>query len=225
MYKFLSSHEKYISNVSLLHDHKTYINIRSQEGRELLILDEIEHIIVRVQAGEVESYALIVEAYQKPIYRYCCRLLGSRMEAEDAVQDILVKAYQHIDSYRPLVSFSSWLYKIAYHHCLNLIRKRQRHLRMLSLFQPDPPAESPEQWMDRYIFNEHLTRALQKLNTEERNLLVLRIFEEQSFPEIAEILEKNTDAVKKKYRRTIIKLGKMLKTKKEGWKDGGTKLW
>lgn len=183
-------------------------------------MDEIEQIVVRVQGGEVESYALIVEAYQKPIYRYCCRLLGSRMEAEDAVQDILVKAYQHIGSYQKVASFSSWLYKIAYHHCLNLIRKRQRHLNMLSLFQPDPPAESPEQLMDRYIFSEPLARALQKLNTEERNLLVLRIFEEQSFPEMAEILEKNTDAVKKKYRRTIIKLGKMMNTQK-----GGTERW
>lgn len=183
-------------------------------------MDEIEQIVVRVQGGEVESYALIVEAYQKPIYRYCCRLLGSRMEAEDAVQDILVKAYQHIGSYQKVASFSSWLYKIAYHHCLNLIRKRQRHLNMLSLFQPDPPAESPEQLMDRYIFSEPLARALQRLNTEERNLLVLRIFEEQSFPEMAEILEKNTDAVKKKYRRTIIKLGKMMNTQK-----GGTERW
>jgi RNA polymerase sigma factor (sigma-70 family) len=186
----------------------------------LLILDGIEHTVVRVQAGEVESYAHIVEAYQKPIYRYCCRLLGSQTEAEDAVQDILVKAYQHIGTYRPIVSFSSWLYKIAYHHCLSLIRKRQRHLKIMALFQPDPPAESPEQLMDRYIFNEHLTFALLKLKMDERNLLVLRIFEEQSFPEIAEILDKNTDAVKKKYRRTITKLGKIMNAQK-----GGTEWW
>lgn len=185
-----------------------------------MILDGIEQAVIRVQAGEVESYGLIVETYQKPIYRYCCRLLGSLAEAEDAVQDILVKAYQNIDMYRPLASFSSWLYKIAYHHCLSLIRKRQRHLKIMALFQPDPPAESPEQLMDKYIFNENLSLALSKLNMEERNLLVLRIFEEQSFPEIAEILDKNTDAVKKKYRRTITKLGKMMNVQK-----GGTEWW
>lgn len=185
-----------------------------------MILDGIEQAVIRVQAGEVESYGLIVETYQKPIYRYCCRLLGSLAEAEDAVQDILVKAYQNIYMYRPLASFSSWLYKIAYHHCLSLIRKRQRHLKIMALFQPDPPAESPEQLMDKYIFNENLSLALSKLNMEERNLLVLRIFEEQSFPEIAEILDKNTDAVKKKYRRTITKLGKMMNVQK-----GGTEWW
>ncbi len=90
----------------------------------------------------------------------------------------------------------------------------------MALFQPDPPAESPEQLMDKYIFNENLSLALSKLNMEERNLLVLRIFEEQSFPEIAEILDKNTDAVKKKYRRTITKLGKMMNVQK-----GGTEWW
>ena len=129
----------------------------------------IEQTIIRVQAGEVESYALIVEAYQKPIYRYCCRLLGSRTESEDAVQDILVKAYQNIGTYRPLASFSSWLYKIAYHHCLSLIRKRRRHLEIMSFFQPDPPAQSPEQLMDQYIFNEDLSLALSKLTMEERS--------------------------------------------------------
>lgn len=183
-------------------------------------MEEIEQTVVRVQTGDVESFTFIVEAYQKPIYRYCCRLLGSRTEAEDAVQDILVKAYQNIGMYRPMASFSSWLYKIAYHHCLSLIRKRQSWRRVMTRFQPDPPAESPEQMMDRYIFDEPLAVALSYLNAEERNLLVLRIFEEQSFSEIAIIMGKNTDAVKKKYRRTITRLGKMMKAQK-----GGTESW
>lgn len=183
-------------------------------------MDGIEQTVVQVQTGDVESYAFIVETYQKPIYRYCCRLLGSRTEAEDAVQDILVKAYQNIGMYRPIVSFSSWLYKIAYHHCLSLLRKHQRQRRVITRLQPVLPAESPEQLMDRYIFDKPLAIALSHLNTEERNLLVLRIFEEQSFPEIAVIMSKNTDTVKKKYRRTIMKLGKMMNAQ-----EGGTEKW
>ncbi|CQR53205.1 RNA polymerase ecf-type sigma factor [Paenibacillus riograndensis SBR5] len=191
-----------------------------------MILDWIEQAVARVQAGEVEPYAQIVEAYQKPIHRYCSRLLGSRSEAEDAVQDILVKAYLNIAAYRSVASFSSWLYKIAYHHCLDLIRRRKRQQRVLQLFQPAPPPESPEQQMDRNIFSEPLAKALSRLSTEERNLLVLRIFEEQSFPEIAGILDKNMEAVKKKYRRTLMKLAKMMSAHKGGseWNGKGSLL-
>ncbi|WNS46989.1 RNA polymerase sigma factor [Paenibacillus sp. MMS20-IR301] len=176
----------------------------------------MEHLVVRVQNGEVEPYGQIVEAFQKPMYRYCSRLLGNAAEAEDAVQEILVKAYQNIGQYRPLASFSSWLYKIAYHHCLQVIRQRQRQGRLLTLLRPQKFAESPEQVMDRCLFDEPLAVALSRLKAEERNLLVLRIFEEQSFAEMAAILGKNTDAVKKRYRRTIVKLTDMLQAQNEG---------
>ncbi|ETT76482.1 ECF subfamily RNA polymerase sigma-24 factor [Paenibacillus sp. FSL R7-277] len=179
-------------------------------------MDEMEHLVVKVQNGDVEQYGRIVEAVQQPMYRYCSRLLGSGAEAEDAVQEILVKAYQNIGKYRPLVSFSSWLYKIAYHHCLAVIRQRQRQSRLMLLLRPQKYAESPEQQMDRFLFDEPLAVALSRLKVEERNLLLLRIFEEQSFAEIAVILGKNQDAVKKRYQRTIIKLTNLLKSQREG---------
>lgn len=179
-------------------------------------MDEMEHLVARVQSGEVEVYGQIVEAVQQPMYRYCCRLLSNPAEAEDAVQEILVKAYQHIGQYRPLVSFSSWLYRIAYHHCLQVIRQRQRHRRLLTLLRPQKYVESPEQRMDRYLFDEPLAVALSRLKAEERSLLVLRIFEEQSFADIAVILGKNTEAVKKRYQRTIVKLADLLQAQREG---------
>lgn len=160
-------------------------------------MDEMEHLVVQVQNGYVEQYEGIVEDVQQPMYRYCSRLLGSGAEAEDAVQEILVKAYQNIGKYRPLVSFSSWLYKIAYHHCLAVIRQRQRQSRVMMLLRPQKYAESPEQRIDRFLFDEPLAVAFARLKAEERNLLVLRIFEELSFAEIAVILGKNQDAVKK----------------------------
>lgn len=183
-------------------------------------MDEMEHLVARVQSGEVEVYGQIVEAVQQPMYRYCCRLLSNPAEAEDAVQEILVKAYQHIGQYRPLVSFSSWLYRIAYHHCLQVIRQRQRHRRLLTLLRPQKYVESPEQRMDRYLFDEPLAVALSRLKAEERSLLVLRIFEEQSFADIAVILGKNTEAVKKRYQRTIVKLADLLQAQREGRSNG-----
>jgi RNA polymerase sigma-70 factor (ECF subfamily) len=59
--------------------------------------EETEYRIRRVQAGEIQDYVYIVQKYQKQIFMYCWRLLSSKQEAEDAVQDVLVKAYEKIN--------------------------------------------------------------------------------------------------------------------------------
>ncbi len=72
--------------------------------------DELEIWIDAVRQGETEKYELIVRAFQQPIFRYCYRLFANRQDAEDAVQDILVKAFQSLDQYRSTGSFQAWLY-------------------------------------------------------------------------------------------------------------------
>lgn len=179
--------------------------------------EEIEYRIKRVQAGEIQDYAYIVKKYQRQIFVYCWRILGSEQEAEEAVQDIFVSAFEKISMYKPTVGFSSWLYKMAYHHCLNLIRRKslQRKFKMTLFNSTNMTSDSAAQVMERQLFSEPLSRALGQLNAEERNLLVLRIFEEKSFGEIGEIMNKSEEAIKKKYGRTKTKLKKMMEPIKE----------
>ncbi|XOJ01590.1 RNA polymerase sigma factor [Paenibacillus polymyxa] len=178
--------------------------------------EETEYRIKRVQAGETQEYVYIVQKYQKQIFMYCWRLISNKQEAEDAVQDVLVKAYEKIDAYKPEVNFSAWLYKIAYHHCINIIRRKKMQQKWkFRLMVQDQTAISPAEMLDNQLFNEPLSRALEKLNVVERNLLILRVFEEKSFVEIAEILNKSPDAVKKKFARTKIKLKKWMRPKEE----------
>ncbi|MEK4734560.1 RNA polymerase sigma factor [Paenibacillus sp. FSL L8-0641] len=179
--------------------------------------EEIEYRIKSVQAGEIQDYAYIVKEYQRQIFVYCWRLLGSEHEAEEAVQDILVKAFEKINMYKPTMGFSSWLYKMAYHHCLNLIRRKnlQRKFRINLFASTNIAADSAAQVIERQLFSEPLSRALDQLNAEERNLLVLRIFEEKTFGEIGEIMNKSEEAIKKKYGRTKTKLKKIMEPIKE----------
>jgi RNA polymerase sigma-70 factor (ECF subfamily) len=181
----------------------------------------MEERIALVQAGETHEYAYVVEAYQRQIYVYCCRLLGNEQEAEDAVQDILVKAYESIKQYKPTVNFSSWIYKIAYHYCLNVLRRRQLQLKVQWLFKLDTAAESPEQTFDKQAFSEPLATALSALSPEERSLLILRVFEEKTFAELGDISGKSPDAVKKKIGRIKEKVRKVMKKgeEEERWKE------
>lgn len=136
------------------------------------------------------------------------------------MQDIFVNAFEKISRYKPTVGFSSWLYKMAYHHCLNLIRRKnlQRKFKLSLFTSTNMTSDSAAQVMERQLFSEPLSRALDQLNAEERNLLVLRIFEEKTFGEIGEIMNKSEDAIKKKYGRTKTKLKKIMEPLKEDQK-------
>lgn len=188
-----------------------------------MALNSIDEYVKSVKAGEVEDFQPIVEMYQKQIYVYCCRMLGCKQDAQDAVQDIFIKAYTKLFTYEPKVSFSAWLYKIAYHHCLNLLRKRVIRQRVHRLLRTSGITESPEQKLDRQWFSAPLEYAMSKLSADERNLLVLRVFEEKPFAEIAMILDKNTDAVKKKYMRIKQKTIKWI-GEKEGEEQCGNEM-
>ena len=144
------------------------------------------------------------------------RLLGNEQDAEDAAQDIFIKAFESIRQYRHTASFASWLYKIAYRRCLNLLRKRNYQLRLLPrLFHPEAAAESPEQVLNSRLFSPQALFALNALSAEDRSLLILRIFEERSYEELGEITCRNPEAVKKRINR----IKEKVRQKMEQWQE------
>ncbi|MGM1047244.1 MAG: RNA polymerase sigma factor [Bacillota bacterium] len=179
----------------------------------------IEQYVQQLQAGQEEAFIPIVREYQQQLYIYCCRLLGSEQDAEDAVQEIFLKAYKSISSYKPSVSFNAWLYKIAYHHCLNLIHRRQLYEKIGRLLKGQIFAESAEQEFFRGTFSEPLSRALVSLPIEERSLLILYVFHDKSYSEIGEITDKSPDAIRKKLNR----IKKKVKDKMNKWQ--GEEKW
>jgi len=192
----------------------------SKSLQPTLHTDELEIWIDAVRQGETEKYELIVRAFQQPIFRYCYRLFANRQDAEDAVQDILVKAYQSLGQYRSTGSFQAWLYRIAYRHCLNVLRRRRIHRQVMRIFRPETVAASPEQELDDRLYHPSLAKALSELTPEERSLLVLRAFEEKSFAEIGAILQTSPNALVKRLQRIKKKVQKSMNIKEDmPWKD------
>src|SRR5690348_8775190 len=89
----------------------------------------------RVQPDELE-------AYRRELTGYCYRMLGSGFEAEDAVQDTLLRAWQAADRFEGRSSVRSWLYRIATNVCLDMLRGRSRRARPMELGPSCPPDES-----------------------------------------------------------------------------------
>lgn len=138
---------------------------------------------------------------------------------EDAVQDILFRGFNAIQSYKPGVSFNAWIYKIAYNHCLNLLRRRQMQMKLSWLFKGETLTESPEDLVVKQVFSEPMAAALSQLSPFERSLVILHIFQDKTFSEIGEIMDKSPEAVRKKLSRIKTQLKQVL----EQWK--GDEEW
>lgn len=123
----------------------------------------IESAMQKVQEGNTAYYEFVVEQLQQPIYHYCYHLLGQAQEAEDAMQDAFLIAYEKIKQCTDPTSFKAWLYKIAYNHCINIIRRKNRihFLSFSSISHGSNP--SPESIIDRTTLSEPLHMVLNTL--------------------------------------------------------------
>src|ERR687888_1885426 len=83
-----------------------------------------------------------LEEHRRELTAYCYRMLGSAFEADDAVQETMVRAWKGIDRFEGRSSVRSWLYRIATNVCLDMLRGRQRRARPMELRPSSPPDES-----------------------------------------------------------------------------------
>lgn len=151
-----------------------------------------EEIAALVQQGNTDAFGDLVERYEKKIMRYANKFLYVYQDREDAVQDVFVKAYQNIQSFRTSERFSPWIYRIAHNTFLNVVRKQSKE--KVSLFSTDQlfglhiadtqERERTEQAHEREV----LDQCLDALDIKYREVLVLYYFEEKGYEEIADIL-------------------------------------
>lgn len=164
-----------------------------------------EELLDLILQGAEERYEAIVKAYQVPIYHYCYHILGHRMEAEDATQEVFIKAYRHLEQYNRAVPFAAWLYKIAYNHCVDLIRKRKWSRLLPFLTEAERGESHIDQHIEDVYFSEPVYLAMASFSVEERTLLILRGVEEKTYEEISLIMNKKAASLRKKFERAAAK--------------------
>jgi RNA polymerase sigma-70 factor (ECF subfamily) len=154
-------------------------------------------LVRRALEGDRKAFEMIVLKYQQPLVNYLARMTGERETALDFAQDVFVKAYSSLRSFRPSFKFSTWLFKIASNHLIDHWRKKK--LPELSLDRPFDDGEgSPGLQVEdrrpsvarRYELAELRARigtVLARVPVALRELFVLRHVNEFSYEEIAEI--------------------------------------
>lgn len=160
--------------------------------------------------GDQQAFCLLVNAYQRPVMSLTYRMLGDLEEAEDAAQETFLRAWSRLHQYNPEHKFSTWIFSIANHHCIDRLRKRRVTIMPLD----DTPAafavQTEEDRPEESLLNQEMSQELQALvdllPPDYRTPLVLRYWQECSYQEIAEVMELSLPAVKSRLFRARQKL-------------------
>ena len=184
-------------------------------------MDQDDRAVVEaVLRGQQHRFADLVGRYQSQIVNYVCRMLGNYEDAVDLSQDVFLKAYSALGSYRPQYPFAAWLFRIARNAAIDEIRKRR--LLTVSLDAPvefedgsagrevESEGRNPQ---DSYLgleFADRVSTAINGLPEKYREPIVLRHAAELSYEEIAEALELPLGTVKTRIFRARDALRKSL---------------
>lgn len=136
------------------------------------------------------EFELLVKANMKRAYFTALGILGSHDEAMEISQEAFIRAYRHFDKFDRDKNFFTWYYKILKNLCLNLIRNEKRRKKENFLEYENSELLS-ENTITEFEKNEALQKvqeAMLKLNFEDREIIVLKVFEDLSYKEIAELL-------------------------------------
>lgn len=154
--------------------------------------------------GDESAFTALVEAYQRPVYNLCYRMLGDAIDAEDAAQETFWRAYQNLHRYDRQRSFPTWLLSIAAHYCIDQQRKRRYPILSIELLpEEDAPdrSPSPEKVTSEREETRQMRRLLNHLGTQDRAAVILRYWYDFSEDEIARSLGLTVSAVKSRLHR------------------------
>lgn len=162
-------------------------------------------LVLEVKNGERKSFSELVHRHQRALLRLCLRFTREQSLAEDIVQESFIKAYQKIHLFEGRSSFKSWLFQIALNTARNRFRQRSRDMVNIDDVHlgVDPGAESS---MVQDDVRKRIRSEVELLPEKQRLALTLRIFEDLSFKEIAQIMSCPYDTAKANYRHALLKL-------------------
>jgi len=172
-----------------------------------------QNLVHRAQHGDKEAFTELYQAYFNKLYRYLAVRIGNKAEAEDMTQQVFVKAYKSIHSYRwKGVPFSAWLFRIAHNLMVDYFRRESKKptvpLEESLLVSDEDPRKTIEQRMDI----ERVMTATRKLTAAQREVVSLRFAGGLAITEVARAMGKSEGAIKALQHSAIAALRRILLT-------------
>ncbi|HXG30867.1 MAG TPA: sigma-70 family RNA polymerase sigma factor [Thermodesulfobacteriota bacterium] len=175
-------------------------------------------LMLRAKSGDESAFTDLMRRHYKGLVNYIYRFTNDREASEDVAQEVFLRVYRSVKSYKPEARFSTWLYKIATNLCLTRIKSKARE-RNVSLDEieeitgdlGDSDSESADQVTFRKEIRNAIFEALESLSERERVAIILCKYEGLPYEEVAEVIGCTVGAVKTYVYRGRMKLIEMLK--------------
>jgi RNA polymerase sigma-70 factor, ECF subfamily len=175
-----------------------------------------DHALARAAVGgDRDAFGALVERHRRAIYQLCYRFVGRHEEASDLAQDVFVRAFRGLRTFKGDSAFSTWLYRIGVNVCLNRVTAKTPRLDEMETIdaapRPDPSAEDPSEALARAERTAVVRAAIAKLPPKQRATLVLRVYHDLPHDRIADILGTSVGASKANLFHALANLRKLLK--------------
>jgi RNA polymerase sigma-70 factor (ECF subfamily) len=174
--------------------------------------DEIR--IIKAARQDPKVFGELYKLYVEQVFRYLFSRIGNVHEAEDVTAQTFLEAFESFDKFRQDGHFASWLFGIARNKAMDHFRRRDRSSHV-DEFNELPVEDYALVRMIKTEQEEALSKLIQTLPEEDRELLRLRFLADMSYPEIARFLHRNEDAVKKTTYRLLARLHSQLEVSNE----------
>lgn len=171
-------------------------------------------LIAAFRNGDEQAFNLLVVRHQERVYWAARRILGSHEDADDVVQEVFLKAYRKLRTFRGDSEFFTWLYRIAVNAALNVSRKRKlvEFFHIDALHEPAAAEDdSPEAILARSEEQALLDRAIEVLPARQKAVFVMRYNDGMKFEQIASLLGRSVGGVKSNYFHALRKVDRFLK--------------
>jgi RNA polymerase sigma-70 factor (ECF subfamily) len=140
-----------------------------------------DDLLGMVSRGDKQAFMTLYERYRERLFTYCCRMLGDRERAKDALQDSFLKAYQNAGMYQGGTNVAAWLFRLTRNVCIDMLRTRKDHDQIDDMQLP-----AIEHVAD-VMLQDVLTEEIEKLPEIYREAVILRDVQGHSYEEIATI--------------------------------------
>lgn len=179
-------------------------------------LDE-RKLIERASGGDAAAFNRLLEAHERRMYAVALRMCGNREDAQDCLQEAMLRVYRAMGSFKGQSSFSTWVYRITMNTCLDELRKK-KNKQATSLdslldtgWSPSDDSSAPEKHAVQNEVRKCLHDAIRELPEDMRSAVVLRDIHGLSYEEIAQSLDINVGTIKSRISRGRGKLREKLK--------------
>lgn len=179
-----------------------------------------ELLIRRAQRGDADAFEQLLLEHQKNVYNLCYRMAGNPDDAMDLSQETFLRAWRCLDQYQFAPAFSTWLYRLCSNICIDFLRRRRRQQTVPLTFEDADGEEQtyavpdaqplPEEQVELKLTRETLAAAMAQLLPEHRAVLQLRVVNEMSYEQIADVLDIQIGTVKSRLSRARNQLKKIL---------------